>query len=332
MDEALGAEAREQPLGDALLEVQVDGVLGQHACVLEDDRPDRRLAAPVGELLVALARGARSVSSVAAQLGSVAGAPVERRERPDAAGRARPASRRAARRRAARASRRARRGTASARSRPSAASASSRVRQRSICAFRSSWRSRAASSSSSVTRFRSASRSAASISRASSLGVARGGCRWPSRRSMSSSMTFERLPSSRLIVSVFRTSTSRTRSSARCGRRSSGSGPRRPAGACGRCGRCAARCGRGSRARRSGRGRRSAPGSSGPRGRRRWRCRMRSGSFAGSVLNRRWISLRARAARQAVDHRDALVGAVGAGDRLLEDRLRGSASCPRGSR
>ena len=121
----------------------------------------------------------------------------------------------------------------------------------------------------------------------------RGGCRRARRRSMSSSMTFERLPSSRLIVSVLRTSTSRTRSSARWGRRSSGSGPRRPAGACGRCGRCAARCGPGSTAGRSGRGRRSGPGGSGPRGRRRWRCRMRSGSSAGSVLKRRWISLRA---------------------------------------
>ena len=71
MDEALRAEARQQPLGDALLEVQVDRVVGEYACVLEDDRPDRCLAAPVGELL-ARARGARSVSSVAAQLGSVA--------------------------------------------------------------------------------------------------------------------------------------------------------------------------------------------------------------------------------------------------------------------
>ena len=48
--------------------------------------------------------------------------------------------------------------------------------------------------------------------------------------------------------------------------------------------------------------------------------RMRSGSFAGSVLKRRWISLR-RAAREAVDHLDALVGAVGALDGLLEDLL-----------
>jgi hypothetical protein len=31
------------------------GVLGEHARVLEDDRPDRCLAAPVGELLILLA-------------------------------------------------------------------------------------------------------------------------------------------------------------------------------------------------------------------------------------------------------------------------------------
>ena len=40
---------------------------------------------------------------------------------------------------------------------------------------------------------------------------------WRRRRSMSSSITCERLPSSRLIVSVLRTSTSSTRSSARWG-------------------------------------------------------------------------------------------------------------------
>ena len=71
VDEPLRAEAREQPLRDPLLEVQVNGRLGEHARVLEHDRPDRRLAPPVGELLAACA-GARSVSSVAAQLGSLA--------------------------------------------------------------------------------------------------------------------------------------------------------------------------------------------------------------------------------------------------------------------
>ena len=215
MDEALRAEAREQPLRDALLEVQVDGVLGEHAGVLEDDRPDRRLAAPVGELLVLLARRAERVERGGpARVGL--GAPVERREGPDRAAVARPVSPSSGS--APRSSR-----EQESASRNGAASkptqlrdASSSVWQRSICAFRSSWRSRAASSSSSVTRFFSASRSACSISRAS-----RSASRWrmpcPRRRSMSSSITFERLPSSFLIVSVFRTSTSSTRSSTRCG-------------------------------------------------------------------------------------------------------------------
>src|SRR5439155_11017719 len=52
VNEALGAKAGQQPLGDPLLEVQVNSVLRQHAPVLEDDWPDRRLAAPVGDLLV----------------------------------------------------------------------------------------------------------------------------------------------------------------------------------------------------------------------------------------------------------------------------------------
>ena len=49
--------------------------------------------------------------------------------------------------------------------------------------------------------------------------------------------------------------------------------------------------------------------------------RIRSGSSAGSVLKRRWISLRAAPLRQPRDHRDPLVGPVGPLDRLLEDRL-----------
>ena len=51
MDEALGAEAGEESLGDPLLEMQMNSVFRQHTRVLEDDRPDRRLAAPVGDLL-----------------------------------------------------------------------------------------------------------------------------------------------------------------------------------------------------------------------------------------------------------------------------------------
>ena len=46
--------------------------------------------------------------------------------------------------------------------------------------------------------------------------------------------------------------------------------------------------------------------------------RMRRGSRAGSALKRRWISRRRGAAGQAVYGLDALVGAVGALDRLLE--------------
>ena len=166
MDEALRAEAREQALGDPLLEVQVDGVLGEHARVLENDRPDRRLAAPVGELLVLLAGRAEGVEGRGpARVGLRAA--VERREGPDWS---------ALRRRSLSASGSA---PSSSREQDSASrngaaskpvqvrEASSRLRQRSICAFRSSWRSRAASSSSSVTRFFSASRSACSISRAS---------------------------------------------------------------------------------------------------------------------------------------------------------------------
>ncbi len=56
VDKALGAETGQKPLRYALLKVQVDGVFGEHARVLEDDRPDGRFPAPVGELLVLLAR------------------------------------------------------------------------------------------------------------------------------------------------------------------------------------------------------------------------------------------------------------------------------------
>ena len=87
VDEALRAEARKQALGDPLLEMQMDGVLGEYARVLENDRPDRRLAAPVGELLVLLPGRAESVEGRGpARIGLRAA--VER------AGRSRPADRR----------------------------------------------------------------------------------------------------------------------------------------------------------------------------------------------------------------------------------------------
>ena len=200
VDEALRAEAREQPLRDPLLEVQVDGVLGEHAGVLEDDRPDRRLAAPVGELLVLLARRAQSVSSVAAQLGSVAA-------RPSSAGnvQTRPpvsssVSSSGSAPRSSREQDRASRNGVGVEPGPRR-EASSRLRQRSICAFRSSWRSRAASSSSSTTLLPLCVEVGLLDLACERLGVA---CRMPlpRRRSMSSSITFERLPSSFLIVSV----------------------------------------------------------------------------------------------------------------------------------
>ena len=81
MDKALRTEACEQTLRHALFQVQMDGVFGEHARVLEDDRPDRRLAAPVGELLVLLPGRAESVEgSGPARIGP--GRSVERREVP----------------------------------------------------------------------------------------------------------------------------------------------------------------------------------------------------------------------------------------------------------
>ena len=63
VDKALRPEAREQALGNALLEMQVNGVLGEYASVLEDDWPNGRLPAPIGELLVLLAWRADSANS-----------------------------------------------------------------------------------------------------------------------------------------------------------------------------------------------------------------------------------------------------------------------------
>ncbi len=69
MDEALGDEPAEQPLHDAMLQVQVDHLVVHRAGVLEDDGPDRRGPPPLPELLLALS-GARRVSIVSAQVGS----------------------------------------------------------------------------------------------------------------------------------------------------------------------------------------------------------------------------------------------------------------------
>ena len=61
VDETLRAEAREQALSDPLLEMQVNSLFGEHAGILEHDRADGRLAAPVGELLVLLAGSTEGV-------------------------------------------------------------------------------------------------------------------------------------------------------------------------------------------------------------------------------------------------------------------------------
>src|SRR3990172_10460532 len=117
VNEALRAEAGEQTLRHPLLEVQVDGVLGEDTRVLEDDRPDLRLAAPIGELLVLLAGRAERVDGGGpARVGLRAA--VEPREPPDAVC-ARPGSPRWALRPGARGSTRGHRGTAPIRTRPS---------------------------------------------------------------------------------------------------------------------------------------------------------------------------------------------------------------------
>ena len=61
MDEALRAKAREQPLGHSLLKMQVNGILGEHASILENNGPDRRFAAPLGERLVLISRCSEGV-------------------------------------------------------------------------------------------------------------------------------------------------------------------------------------------------------------------------------------------------------------------------------
>jgi hypothetical protein len=63
MDKTLGAEAGKQALGNPLLQVQVNRILGKYACILKNDWPDGCVAAPVGELLVLLARSTERVKS-----------------------------------------------------------------------------------------------------------------------------------------------------------------------------------------------------------------------------------------------------------------------------
>ena len=71
----------EQPLRDALLEVQVHRLVAENAGVLEDDGADRRLAAPVGELLAGCSGRAQRVERRGpARIGRCPA--IERRERP----------------------------------------------------------------------------------------------------------------------------------------------------------------------------------------------------------------------------------------------------------
>src|SRR5438552_496504 len=61
--------------------MQVNGVLGEHACIFENDRPNGRLASPLGELLILLAWSAECVEGRGpARIGLRA--VVERRECP----------------------------------------------------------------------------------------------------------------------------------------------------------------------------------------------------------------------------------------------------------
>ena len=59
--EALGAEPGQQTLRDALLQVQVHGVVAEHPGVFEDDGPDGGVPPPLGELLAGLAGRAQGV-------------------------------------------------------------------------------------------------------------------------------------------------------------------------------------------------------------------------------------------------------------------------------
>src|SRR5205823_13018806 len=70
------------PLWNPLLEVQVNGVLGQHAGIFKNYRTDRCLATPVGQLLIRFARCAQRVERRGPA--RIRFCPtVERRERPD---------------------------------------------------------------------------------------------------------------------------------------------------------------------------------------------------------------------------------------------------------
>ena len=226
----------------------MDDVVVDHARVLEDDRPDRRLAPPLPRASGPACRGARSVSSVSAQVGSApsrrssAGKRETRRRRRRSAGcsgSAPSSSQRAAR---------SRRGSASS-SRPShSRDVSSRSRSRSICVCELVLRARAPPPSSSSTRL-PASRRRGLLGLdlvASALGVARArmplaerarraGARSPGDEAAELLLDRLGLPDQHLEDAVLGPLRVDEVVAAHLGAR---------AGACGRCGRCAAPCGR----------------------------------------------------------------------------------------
>ena len=202
VDEALGGEAAEQPLDDAVLQVQVDDVVVQRAGVLEDDGADRRVAAPFPELLVALAGRAERVHRVGpGRIGALAlveGGELEarravlvRRVRSGLSGSA-PSS--------SRAQEMAERKWSSSRPMLSC-DVFEQVLQtrRSAGAGRPAARGSTSSSSSTVCRW-SASRSAASISCSSASMRVAADAALAACRSSRASSTWDRLPSSFLIV------------------------------------------------------------------------------------------------------------------------------------
>ncbi len=64
MHEALGDEAAEQPLHDAMFQVQMDDVVVERAGIFEDDGTNRRFATPLPELLIAFARRPQRVHRI----------------------------------------------------------------------------------------------------------------------------------------------------------------------------------------------------------------------------------------------------------------------------
>ena len=69
-------------MSNPLFKMKVNGVLGEHTCVLENDRPNGRLASPIDELLVLLSgctEGIEGRCPARVNLGTA----IESREIPD---------------------------------------------------------------------------------------------------------------------------------------------------------------------------------------------------------------------------------------------------------